>query len=115
MAATARSDEASPPPNRPGLPGRLADAHVSSRPAGGQSSPAGLLLSAERPYALPLMSTGRCPICQGVTFEIRAKLVCRTCGTILETCCEGGPMGPPCDREAARPADSSPPDDSPRG
>jgi hypothetical protein len=61
------------------------------------------------------MTTSRCPICQGETFEIRAKLVCRTCGAILETCCEGGPMGPPCDRAAAPAEESSPPDDSRRG
>jgi hypothetical protein len=66
--------------------------------------------AAGRPFCiLAPMSTGRCPICQGETFEIRAKLVCRTCGAILETCCEGGPMGAPCDREAARPAEPSPP------
>jgi len=49
--------------------------------------------------------SSRCPICQGETFEIRAKLVCRQCGTILETCCEGGPMGRAsggCDGGAAR-------------
>jgi hypothetical protein len=49
--------------------------------------------------------SSRCPICQGETFEIRAKLVCRQCGTILETCCEGGPMGTAsggCDRVPAR-------------
>jgi hypothetical protein len=35
----------------------------------------------------------RCAVCGGETIEIRAKLICRGCGTILETCCEGGPMG----------------------
>jgi len=35
-----------------------------------------------------------CPICSGPTHEIRAKLHCRQCGAILETCCEGGPMAP---------------------
>lgn len=34
-----------------------------------------------------------CLVCQGPTLEIRGKLVCRRCGAILETCCEGGPMG----------------------
>ena len=34
-----------------------------------------------------------CPVCRGETIEIRAKLICRACGMILETCCEGGPMG----------------------
>jgi hypothetical protein len=60
------------------------------------------------------MQTPRCPICQGETFEIRAKLVCRRCGTILETCCEGGPMGssPACDRFPAPPAQQEQPDDS---
>jgi transcription initiation factor TFIIIB Brf1 subunit/transcription initiation factor TFIIB len=38
-----------------------------------------------------------CPICAGPTHEIRAKLVCRQCGMILETCCEGGPMAGRCD------------------
>jgi hypothetical protein len=39
------------------------------------------------------MSMPRCPVCHGETHEIRATLVCRQCGMILETCCEGGPMG----------------------
>ena len=39
-----------------------------------------------------------CPVCAGPTHEIRAKLVCRQCGMILETCCEGGPMAGGCDR-----------------
>ena len=52
---------------------------------------------------LPPMSTCRCPICSGETYEIRAKLVCRQCGAILETCCEGGPMGAPADDAAAPP------------
>jgi hypothetical protein len=51
------------------------------------------------------MATTPCPICRGETCEIRAKLVCRTCGAILETCCEGGPMGTgtSCRRPAASP------------
>jgi len=62
------------------------------------------------------MTAPCCPICAGETHEIRAKLVCRRCGAILETCCEGGPMGGPgCDREAAPPASSAPPDDPRRG
>lgn len=61
------------------------------------------------------MTTPRCPICAGETHEIRAKLVCRQCGAILETCCEGGPMGGGCDREPAPPAPSAPPDDPRRG
>lgn len=51
------------------------------------------------------MSQPRCPICQGETHEIRAKLVCRTCGAILETCCEGGPMGRGCEQPPAPPAE----------
>jgi hypothetical protein len=31
-----------------------------------------------------------CPICSGPLQEIRHKLQCRQCHTILETCCEGG-------------------------
>ncbi|MCU0876178.1 MAG: DUF2089 domain-containing protein [Pirellulaceae bacterium] len=31
-----------------------------------------------------------CPICGGPLIEIRAKLQCERCHTILETCCEGG-------------------------
>jgi hypothetical protein len=31
-----------------------------------------------------------CPICGGELIEIRAKLQCQRCHTILETCCEGG-------------------------
>ena len=42
------------------------------------------------------MSEPICPVCAGETREIRAKLVCRRCGTILETCCEGGPMAGGC-------------------
>jgi len=56
------------------------------------------------------MSTCRCPICSGETHEIRAKLVCRQCGAILETCCEGGPMGLPADHAAAPPSRSEPPE-----
>jgi hypothetical protein len=53
------------------------------------------------------MSDVPCPVCQGETFEIRAKLVCRRCGTILETCCEGGPMG-----DCGTPASSAQPEPS---
>jgi hypothetical protein len=60
-----------------------------------------------------------CPVCQGETFEIRAKLICRVCGTILETCCEGGPMGQgvagpgvSCPHPTVPPASSIPPDES---
>jgi hypothetical protein len=56
------------------------------------------------------MSECRCPVCGGETIEIRAKLVCRGCGSILETCCEGGPMGGP---EPVPPRDPSPPVDPP--
>ncbi|MBM4020662.1 MAG: hypothetical protein FJ284_00160 [Planctomycetes bacterium] len=42
------------------------------------------------------MSDPICPVCGGETREIRAKIVCRHCGTILETCCEGGPMAGGC-------------------
>lgn len=31
-----------------------------------------------------------CPVCGGQLIEIRAKLQCARCHTILETCCEGG-------------------------
>jgi hypothetical protein len=60
----------------------------------------GFFLLSSRPMTMP-----PCPICRGETFEIRAKLVCRLCGTILETCCEGGPMGPggSCRQPAAPP------------
>ncbi|NBU41994.1 MAG: hypothetical protein EBS51_14580 [Planctomycetia bacterium] len=63
------------------------------------------------------MSHSRCPVCQGETFEIRAKLVCRRCGMILETCCEGGPMGcsPAAEPEPAPSADPEQPRDSRRG
>jgi len=57
------------------------------------------------------MTACRCPICGGETFEIRAKLVCRQCGAILETCCEGGPMGGP-GTVAAPPGEPAPPVDS---
>jgi hypothetical protein len=60
------------------------------------------------------MTTPRCPVCQGETFEIRAKLVCRACGMIIETCCEGGPMGPAgsCERPPASSAAPEQSDDS---
>jgi len=63
------------------------------------------------------MSQPRCPVCQGETFEIRAKLMCRQCGMILETCCEGGPMGssPACEQPASPPADPEQSHDSRRG
>ena len=57
------------------------------------------------------MSACRCPICHGETHEIRAKLVCRRCGAILETCCEGGPMsGIDPEPSAARPLPPAQPD-----
>jgi hypothetical protein len=31
-----------------------------------------------------------CPVCGGRLIEIRAKLQCSQCHTIIETCCEGG-------------------------
>jgi hypothetical protein len=60
---------------------------------------------------IEFMSACRCPICGGETFEIRAKLMCRVCGAILETCCEGGPMGG--SATPAPPREPSPPVDSP--
>ncbi len=60
---------------------------------------------------LAVMSTCRCPICAGDTHEIRAKLICRQCGAILETCCEGGPMGPLADESAVLPPRSEQTDD----
>ncbi|MCE9631744.1 MAG: hypothetical protein K8S94_13650 [Planctomycetia bacterium] len=60
---------------------------------------------------LAAMSFCRCPICAGDTHEIRAKLICRQCGAILETCCEGGPMGMPADDAAAPPLRSEQSDD----
>ncbi|HEX5102210.1 MAG TPA: hypothetical protein VFV87_00260 [Pirellulaceae bacterium] len=32
-----------------------------------------------------------CPVCGGHLLEIRGKLQCERCHTIIETCCEGGP------------------------
>jgi hypothetical protein len=63
------------------------------------------------------MTAPRCPICHGETFEIRAKLVCRVCGAILETCCEGGPMGSgDCgNRAASQPAPAEQPVDPQAG
>jgi hypothetical protein len=58
------------------------------------------------------MSQPRCPVCLGETFEIRAKLMCRQCGMILETCCEGGPMGTPECPPAATPDIPSPSSDN---
>lgn len=62
------------------------------------------------PPTAPTMIAGvnscRCPICAGDTHEIRAKLICRQCGAILETCCEGGPMARTAD-DAAIPSSGS--------
>ena len=33
-----------------------------------------------------------CPVCGGHLIEIRGKLQCERCHTIIETCCEGGPQ-----------------------
>jgi hypothetical protein len=33
-----------------------------------------------------------CPVCGGPLEEIRAKLQCRRCHAIIETCCEEGPQ-----------------------
>jgi len=32
-----------------------------------------------------------CPVCGGALVDIRMKLQCSRCHTIVETCCEGGP------------------------
>ena len=68
------------------------------------------------------MATVICPVCAGPTHEIRAKLVCRQCGMILETCCEGGPMAGRCeartergDPRAAQPSRPDSSDDFPAG
>lgn len=34
-----------------------------------------------------------CPVCDGPTVEVRSKLVCARCRTIVETCCDGGKQG----------------------
>ena len=34
--------------------------------------------------------TRACPVCGGSLYEIRHKLHCQRCHTIVETCCEGG-------------------------
>ena len=52
-----------------------------------------------------------CPVCGGDTYEIRAKLHCRQCGMILETCCEGGPMGARSCEQQTFPAESKQPED----
>jgi hypothetical protein len=42
-----------------------------------------------------------CPSCQGELTELRGKLICSACHTIIETCCEGGRCtysDPPLDR-----------------
>lgn len=35
----------------------------------------------------------KCPACGGKLINIRAKLVCEECHTIVESCCEGGRTG----------------------
>jgi hypothetical protein len=77
----------------------------TERKATGMGSP-------EPSRMISAMSTCRCPICAGETHEIRAKLICRQCGAILETCCEGGPMGAPADDAAAPPSRSVRPENS---
>ena len=69
------------------------------------------------PATIAAMTQPRCPVCQGETFEIRAKLLCRACGMIIETCCEGGPMGPgvSCPQPTASPARPAPTHESQRG
>ena len=34
--------------------------------------------------------TRACPVCGGSLYEVRHKLHCQRCHTIVETCCEGG-------------------------
>ena len=34
-----------------------------------------------------------CPVYEGPIAEVRAKLVCARCRTIVETCCDGGKQG----------------------
>jgi hypothetical protein len=56
---------------------------------------------------MPNSTQSICPICGGETHEIRAKLHCRQCGMILETCCEGGPMhARSCDQQTIFPVPS---------
>ena len=38
----------------------------------------------------PVSSFCACPACGGALMEIRHKLQCQRCHTIVETCCEGG-------------------------
>jgi len=45
----------------------------------------------ERPHGAPTTAHPACPVCGGLLVDIRAKLQCRQCGRICETCCEGGP------------------------
>ena len=38
----------------------------------------------------PVSSFCACPACGGPLMDIRHKLQCQRCHTIVETCCEGG-------------------------
>ncbi|WP_156514358.1 hypothetical protein [Planctomyces sp. SH-PL14] len=54
-------------------------------------SPIPSLLPASRPAAAAPQNCQRaCPVCGGSLYEIRHKLHCQRCHTIVETCCEGG-------------------------
>jgi hypothetical protein len=74
-------------------PGRAAGRPGSRDSHGGVAATAATGGDFRYPCAAMKSSQPCCPVCRGETIEIRAKLVCRVCGTILETCCEGGPMG----------------------
>ena len=49
----------------------------------------GLSRSAEPPRANSACVRA-CPVCGGSLYEIRHKLHCQRCHSIVETCCEGG-------------------------
>lgn len=78
-------------------------------PARSPPVPAARARLAKPPATMRGMSSPICPVCAGPTFEIRAKLVCRQCGMILETCCEGGPMAGGCTDPADGSADPAAP------
>ena len=41
----------------------------------------------------PTCDRPACPVCDGRVIELRGKLVCLRCHTIVETCCDGGKQG----------------------
>lgn len=47
--------------------------------------------TAPRPTSVDCPTAGpACPVCGGSLMDVKQKMVCRRCHTVVETCCEGG-------------------------